>query len=129
MQLLLDTHIFYWTLYEQSKQPAMATKLMVEAESIFVSAASIWEIAIKVRLGKLQADIDELIANIELAALARRPVRQDAHRPGDQRASVPDYCRQSTAAVQQSRYPRLNRAAHLPRGSFEGALLCRARAG
>lgn len=86
MQLLLDTHIFYWTLYEQSKQPAMATKLMVEAESIFVSAASIWEIAIKVRLGKLQADIDELIANIEPAGLLELPVTS---RHSAQVASLP----------------------------------------
>jgi PIN domain nuclease of toxin-antitoxin system len=67
VKVLLDTHIFYWTLYERAKQPALATKLILEAETVYVSAASLWEIAIKVRLGKLKADLDEMIATIEPA--------------------------------------------------------------
>jgi PIN domain nuclease of toxin-antitoxin system len=64
VKVLLDTRIFYWTLYDRSRQPALATKLMLEAETVYVSAASFWEIAIKVRLGKLKADLDEMIATI-----------------------------------------------------------------
>jgi PIN domain nuclease of toxin-antitoxin system len=67
VKVLLDTHIFYWTLYERIKQPALATKLILEAEAVYVSAASLWEIAIKVKIGKLKADLDEMIATIEPA--------------------------------------------------------------
>jgi PIN domain nuclease of toxin-antitoxin system len=74
VQVLLDTHIFYWTLYERTKQPPLATKLMLEADAVYVSAASLWEIAIKVRLGKLKVDIDEMIATIAPAGFLTLPV-------------------------------------------------------
>ena len=74
MRVLLDTHIFYWTLYEQSRQPALATKLMLEAEAVYVSAASLWEIAIKMRLGKLKGDLEEMVATIAPAGFVALPV-------------------------------------------------------
>ena len=86
MQVLLDTHIFYWTLYEHARQPALATKLITEADSVYVSAASVWELAIKVRIGKLRADIDEVIASIEPAGFVELPV---ASRHSAQVAKLP----------------------------------------
>ena len=74
MQLLLDTHILYWTLYDQGRQPASAKRLIVEADAVFVSAASFWEVAIKVKLGKLKADLDEMIASIEPAGFVELPI-------------------------------------------------------
>jgi PIN domain nuclease of toxin-antitoxin system len=74
VQILLDTHIFYWTLYEQSRQPSLAAKLMIEADAVYVSAASVWEMAIKVRLGKLKADLNEVIASIDPAGFLELPV-------------------------------------------------------
>jgi PIN domain nuclease of toxin-antitoxin system len=38
---------------------------MMQADSIYVSSVSIWEIAIKARLGKIQADPELLIKKIE----------------------------------------------------------------
>jgi len=38
---------------------------MLGASEIFVSAASIWEIAIKVRIGKLEGNPDEFVEAIE----------------------------------------------------------------
>jgi len=38
---------------------------MLDAAQIFVSAASIWEIAIKSKLGKLEGDPKEFVAAIE----------------------------------------------------------------
>ena len=40
-----------------------------------MSAASLWEIAIKVRLGKIDADPDELIAAIGRSGFTELPVR------------------------------------------------------
>lgn len=74
MRLLLDTHIFYWTLYERTRQPALAVKLILDADAVFVSAASLWEIAIKIRIGKLKGDIDQMIENLEPAGFFELPV-------------------------------------------------------
>jgi len=74
MKLLLDTHIFYWTLYEKNRQPTLAVKLILDADAVFVSAASLWEIAIKIGIGKLRGDLDEMIANLEPAGLFELPI-------------------------------------------------------
>ena len=51
MKLLLDTHIALWAVTDSPKLGAAARELIVAAEnSIYVSAASVWEIAIKYAL-------------------------------------------------------------------------------
>jgi PIN domain nuclease of toxin-antitoxin system len=74
MQILLDTHIIYWHYYEQEHLPEMARQLMHEAEAVFVSSASIWEIAIKARLGKLNANPHRIAQLIEAAGFNELPV-------------------------------------------------------
>lgn len=52
--LLLDTHALLWWLVEPEKLSALAYSAVNDpAASIFVSAATGWELATKVRLGKL----------------------------------------------------------------------------
>ncbi len=59
MRLLLDTHTLLWWLADSSSLPASARKLNANKNSdILVSAASAWEIATKVRLGKLPMAVD-----------------------------------------------------------------------
>ena len=59
MRLLLDTHTLIWWLTEDSSLPASARKLIGSRSSaVLVSAASSWEIATKVRLGRLEAAAD-----------------------------------------------------------------------
>jgi PIN domain nuclease of toxin-antitoxin system len=54
MDLLLDTHVFIWWDNSDSQLGvAAAEEIGNPANRIFVSAASIWEIAIKQRLGRL----------------------------------------------------------------------------
>ena len=59
MQLLLDTHIFI--AFARGSLSATYPKLAVHVKSgenvCFLSVASIWEIAIKTRLGKLDAGL------------------------------------------------------------------------
>ena len=74
MRLLLDTRIFYWSFYERGRLSQFALKLIDGAEEVFVSAASIWEIAIKVRLGKMKADPHELLDHIEASGFQELPV-------------------------------------------------------
>lgn len=54
MRLLLDTPVLIWALYEAEKLDR-ETRLVLEepSNSVFFSAASIWEIAIKARLGRV----------------------------------------------------------------------------
>lgn len=54
MSLLLDTHVFLWWREASDRITAEATQAISEAETVFVSAASAWEVAIKVALGKLR---------------------------------------------------------------------------
>ena len=54
MRLLVDTHILIWALEGSSKLSAKARDLLQDPENEhWVSAASVWEIAIKASLGKL----------------------------------------------------------------------------
>lgn len=54
MNLLLDTHTFLWFIAGSENLSPKARKLIEDdANRVFLSAASLWEIAIKVSLGKL----------------------------------------------------------------------------
>jgi PIN domain nuclease of toxin-antitoxin system len=53
MRLLLDTHIALWAIADDPRLPDAARQLIVDPESeIIVSAATIWEIAIKHALAR-----------------------------------------------------------------------------
>src|SRR6202049_2150025 len=59
MRLLLDTHTLLWWLSENASLPVSARKIIANKNNdVLVSAASAWEIATKVRLGKLPVAID-----------------------------------------------------------------------
>lgn len=53
MQLLLDTRVFLWLLSEPERIGDHLPSLEDPANDLFLSAASSWEIAIKVALGRL----------------------------------------------------------------------------
>lgn len=56
MNLLLDTHVVIWWLNEPERISKRAHAVISnQANSVYVSAATAWEIAIKTNLGKLQS--------------------------------------------------------------------------
>ena len=58
MRLLLDTHALLWSLGDPGKLSMHARKAIEERENVcLLSVGSLWEIAIKISLGKLQMDI------------------------------------------------------------------------
>jgi PIN domain nuclease of toxin-antitoxin system len=58
MRLLLDTHTFLWFLGGNKDLSAIARSSIENVENAkFISIASIWEMAIKLNLGKLKLDI------------------------------------------------------------------------
>jgi PIN domain nuclease of toxin-antitoxin system len=94
VRLLLDTHAFLWWLDGDRRLPVAARKKIAdEANVIFVSAVSAWEITTKARLGKLPgaldvaADVAAAVASQGFAALEISiPHAQRAGRlPGDHR--------------------------------------------
>jgi len=77
VRVLLDAHALLWFLSEDDRLSGVAREV-VEAEqnSIFVSLATIWEIAIKVGLGKLrlrlklEAELEQFLVENGFALLS-----------------------------------------------------------
>ena len=59
MKLLLDTHALLWWLAGDRAKLSRRARAAIEDDenSVHVSAATAWEIAAKLRLGKLDADV------------------------------------------------------------------------
>lgn len=74
MRLLLDTHIFLWWVREDKRLSKNSVDKIKEAEEVYMSSASIWEIAIKMRLGKISGDMNALIQEIHNSHFLELPV-------------------------------------------------------
>ena len=65
MRLLLDTHTLFWAILDEALlSPHARSALRSLQNESYVSAASVWEMAIKVGLGKWP-EAAELVDNIE----------------------------------------------------------------
>src|SRR6266550_930625 len=53
MRLLLDTHTFLWFIDDNPRLSSNAKSLLESDNDLLLSTASLWEIAIKLSLGKL----------------------------------------------------------------------------
>jgi len=59
MKLLLDTHIVLWAAGQPEKLSASSLELLQHPDNaLFFSAASIWEIVIKLKLGRVDFSVD-----------------------------------------------------------------------
>lgn len=59
MRLLLDTHTFLWTVSEPARLPKPARRIIEDkSNQVFISSISLWEITIKVRIGKLDLGLN-----------------------------------------------------------------------
>lgn len=66
MKLLLDTHIFIWWADQPERlSPAALSALQDETNELVLSVASVWEMQIKMQLGKLKLSLPlkEIIQN------------------------------------------------------------------
>lgn len=67
MKLLLDTHTLIWWLNENPRLSAAAkSAISAPSNTVHISVATAWELAIKVGLGKLP-EANEILAKFELA--------------------------------------------------------------
>lgn len=53
MRLLLDTHTFLWFIDDNPRLSARAKALLESDADLLLSVASLWEISVKVSIGKL----------------------------------------------------------------------------
>lgn len=76
MRLLLDTHALIWCATDNAKIGARAREVIVDpASEVFVSIVSFWEMAIKLRIGKLVApDLGEVMTAIAGLGIAVLPL-------------------------------------------------------
>ena len=81
MRFLLDTHTLIWWMTNDGRLSKAARLLIEQKENIsLVSAVSAWEIATKVRLGRLPAAADlvqNFVADLERERIEILPVDAD----------------------------------------------------
>jgi PIN domain nuclease of toxin-antitoxin system len=72
MRLLLDTHVVLWWLVDDPTLRDDVKGLIDEELDVFVSAATVWELAIKQARGKVEIDGDlvEIVRAAELRQLS-----------------------------------------------------------
>lgn len=73
-RLLLDTHVVLWVLAGSPRLKPGARSLIEQADAVFVSAASVWELAIKLRLGKISLDLPGFLAALAPSGFDVLPV-------------------------------------------------------
>lgn len=79
MRLLLDTTaLLRWMGQEEAERTKTGRLIANAANDVLVSVVSLWEIAIKNRIGKLDVPVNALIAEIEALRFTRIGI-EDAH--------------------------------------------------
>jgi PIN domain nuclease of toxin-antitoxin system len=77
MEFLLDTHAVLWFITEDDKLPKKTKRIIEDARNnCFVSIATLWEIAIKNRVGKLSlhSDLDVIFEIIDDSGFELLPI-------------------------------------------------------
>ena len=81
MRVLIDSHVFVWALL---KDPRLSTRakniLRSEEHELFFSLASLWELSIKIRLGKLRtltSSVAFLHDSLKENGISVLPIRYD----------------------------------------------------
>jgi len=77
MKMLLDTHAFMWWADEPVKLSSkVLSAFQDEANTLIVSLASIWEMQIKVQLGKLKLDLPlvDLVSQQQATGIELLPI-------------------------------------------------------
>lgn len=89
MNLLLDTHIAIWSATNSPKLSHSARNIIERASARYISAASIWEMALKSR--KLKIDVVQLAERFAGVGILALPITwEHAVRSGEIAAAHPD---------------------------------------
>ena len=72
MKLLLDTHALLWWLSDDDRLGSLARELIEDpGNDVLVSMVSLWEIAVKVRIGKLVAELKAIVDAVQREGFSR----------------------------------------------------------
>lgn len=77
MNLLIDTHALIWFITEDSFLPVETKRIIENRDNVcYVSLASLWEMAIKYSLGRLNlsSDLENIFKIIERSGFELLPV-------------------------------------------------------
>ena len=81
MRLLLDTHAFLWWIINDKRLSQAARRAIADEDNdVLISAVSVWEIAIKHRIGKLPESetlVENMAAKIALEGFEELPITVD----------------------------------------------------
>ncbi len=64
-RVLIDSHILIWLLYCPDRIPASVKNTLLSQDKVLVSVVSLWELAIKFKIGKLQHSPNELLEGVK----------------------------------------------------------------
>ena len=68
--LLLDSHVFIWSLEQTEKLGQETQQLLRSGASVYISKASLWELAIKYKAKKFPYDTEYLLEGIKLSGFS-----------------------------------------------------------
>ena len=81
MRILLDTHVLIWTLIEPTRlRPEIQKQLRDPSQEVVFSVASVWEISIKVALGRddFRVEPEELVSTALSTGFTELPIHSSA---------------------------------------------------
>jgi len=73
-QFLLDTNVFLWYFWGTKRIDSIKQLIESDETDVFISSISFWEIAIKMRSGKLEVNLEELRSHAEEHAFTELPI-------------------------------------------------------
>jgi PIN domain nuclease of toxin-antitoxin system len=74
MRLLLDTHIYLWCIKGDARFSKSIQSKILNASEVYISSASIWECSIKIKLKKLEGDINKITEAITESGFLELPI-------------------------------------------------------
>jgi len=78
MKLLLDTHVaIWWEANHPSLSQAARDLISSATDDVFVSRCSLWEMAVKVNLGRLKIDLGRFLHRIEVTGFRWLGIEND----------------------------------------------------
>lgn len=78
MRLLLDTHVLIWAVADPERlDSAVLEAIAAPGNDVLVSSASVWEIAIKRTLGRIDFPVDELPGLLDRMGVEALPISID----------------------------------------------------
>ena len=80
MRLLLDTHALLWWFADNPRLRLHARTLIADPDNgILVSTVSLWEIAVKTRIGKMRVNVGEVARLVGASGFTLLDIRKFAH--------------------------------------------------